>query len=152
MNSLVNCKIFFIKHTRQLITIMSSVKCHLKSERGGGGWNEWWWKQWMGCWWADVFWPNKRWTEWGKHLGLCEASTLWWRFTLNPFVVLGSMCVRCLNLPEITVGVNYPKSGGFNPLLFSFHRLLTPKHPQGELVDPGLKHRSKLSVYEPSLI
>lgn len=37
MNSLVNCKIFFIKHTRQLITIMSSVKCHLKSEGGGGG-------------------------------------------------------------------------------------------------------------------
>lgn len=62
------------------------------------------------------------------------------------------MCRRGLNLPEITVRVNYPKSGGFNPLLFPFNRLLTPKHPQGELVDPWLKHGPKLPVDEPGLI
>lgn len=55
-------------------------------------------------------------------------------------------------LPEITVGVNNPESRGFDPFLLPFHRLLAPKHPQGELVDPGLQHRPELPVHEARLI
>lgn len=49
-------------------------------------------------------------------------------------------------LPEVTVGVNDPHSKTLNSGLLSSNTFMTAKYAQGELVDPGLQHGSKLPL------
>lgn len=55
------------------------------------------------------------------------------------------------SLPKITIGVNDPISSRLHSLLLFLHGFLTPEHPQGELIHPGLHHGSKLPLHKPGL-
>lgn len=52
-----------------------------------------------------------------------------------------------LKIPEITVGVDDPVPGRFDPLLLFLHRLLAAEHAQGEFVHSGLQHGAELPLH-----
>lgn len=52
------------------------------------------------------------------------------------------------SLPKIAIGVNDPVSRSLDPFLLFLNGFLTAEHSQGELIDAGLHHRSKLSLHK----
>jgi hypothetical protein len=50
--------------------------------------------------------------------------------------------------PEVTVRMDNPEACSFNPFLLLLHRLLAPKHAEGEFVDPRLQHGGELPLHE----
>lgn len=91
------------------------------------------------------------------NLGLLWSSWWYWHTftsisTPNRDTEAWSLRTTHPSLPEVAVGVYDPHSKALDPLLLSSNTFMAAKHTQGEFVDSGLQHGSKVPLEVTGLV